>query len=177
MDKVSSRRPQVTVIGNFDAAGPSTDAAEQVGRMLGRLGCTVITGGGAGIMLAVCRGARETGGLTVGILPGNDLTGGNPLLDVVIPSGIGYARNMANVLSADFVIAIGGGAGTLSEIAYAWMHHRTVIALCGFGGWADKLGGERIDERRTDRIERADSIEGLEHIVRDKLRMLGYELP
>jgi uncharacterized protein (TIGR00725 family) len=167
------RRPQVTVIGNYDAEGQSLLAAEQVGQMLGRLGCCVITGGGAGIMVAVSRGARKTGGLTIGILPGNDMALGNAELDVVIPSGIGYARNLTNVLAADVVIAIAGGSGTLNEMAFAWMHNKPIVAWKGFGGWADRLAGECIDERRTEPVARADSIEQLEAIVRDRLERLG----
>jgi uncharacterized protein (TIGR00725 family) len=170
----SQRRPQVTVIGNYDAAGESLRAAERVGQMLGRLGCTVITGGGKGIMAAVSRGARQAGALSIGILPGNDLTLGNGDLDVVIASGIGYARNLTNVLSADLVVAIGGGSGTLNEMAFAWMHNKPIVALCGFGGWADRLAGERIDERRADVVERAASVQDLEPIVRARLTALGF---
>jgi len=170
----SQRRPQVTVIGNYDAAGESLEMAERVGQMLGRLRCTVITGGGKGIMAAVCRGTRQAGGLCVGILPGNDLTLGNEDLNVVIPSGIGYARNLTNVLAADLVVAIGGGSGTLNEMAFAWMHKKPIVALVGFGGWADKLAGERIDERRDDVVERAQGVEELERFVSARLTALGF---
>lgn len=145
------------------------EASVRVGEMLGRLGCTVITGGGRGIMQAVCQGAQSVGAPTIGILPGNDMSWGNPWLDVVIPSGIGYARNMTNVLAADLVITIGGASGTLNEIAFAWMHGKPIVALTGFGGWSDKLAGQRVDERRADVVERADTVEELEKIVREKL--------
>lgn len=150
------------------------EAASRAGEMLGRLGCTVITGGGGGIMQAVCRGARAAGAPTIGILPGNDLHAGNAWLDFVIPSGIGYARNMTNVLAADLVICIGGASGTLNEIAFAWMHGKPIVALTGFGGWSDKLAGQRVDERRTDIVERADSVDQLESVVRGRLEKLGY---
>lgn len=163
-----ARRPQVTVIGNSEASSAATQAAEQVGCMLARLGCTVITGGGAGVMEAVSRGVRLAGGgPTIGILPGSSLRDGNAYLDVVIPTGAGYARNMTNVLSADVVIVIGGATGTLSEMAFAWMFDKPVVALCGHGGWADKLAGERLDERRDDTVRRASTIEELEAIVRE----------
>ena len=174
---MSHRRPQITVIGNSDASGENMLLAEKVGEMLGRLGCTVITGGGQGIMLAVSRGARRSGALTVGILPGTDMAWGNDELDVVIPSGIGYARNLTNVLAADVVIAIGGASGTLNEMAFAWMHHKPLIALAGTGGWAEKLAGQRIDERRADVVQRAESLEQLESIVRERLEKLGSGQP
>jgi uncharacterized protein (TIGR00725 family) len=170
------RRPQVTVIGNYDASGDSVIAAERVGQMLGRLCCTVITGGGKGIMLAVSRGARKAGGLTIGILPGPDMAWGNEELDVVIPSGISYARNLTNVLAADVVIAIGGASGTLNEMTYAWMHGKPIIALAGTGGWADRLAGQSIDERRADVVQRADSVEHLEQLVREHLLARGFSL-
>ncbi|MBI5538040.1 MAG: TIGR00725 family protein [Deltaproteobacteria bacterium] len=172
----SHRRPQVTVIGNYDAQGGSAEAAELVGQLLGKLRCTVISGGGKGIMLAVSRGARQAGALTIGILPGADMAWGNGELDVVIPSGIGYARNLTNVLAADLVIAIGGGSGTLNEMAFAWMHNKPMVALTGFGGWADRLAGQCIDDRRTECVERADSLDQLEQIVRARLGKLGFRV-
>jgi uncharacterized protein (TIGR00725 family) len=168
-------RPQVTVIGNSQASAEACDAAERLGHMLGRLGCTVVTGGGGGIMLAVCRGARAEGALTVGVLPGDRLDDGNHELDVVLPSGLGYARNMMNVLAADLVVAVGGQAGTLSEIAYAWMHGKPIFALADQGGWAARLAGERVDERRADAVVRISSVGELEAPLRARLAALGFE--
>jgi hypothetical protein len=173
---MQTRRPQVTVIGNSDACGESLLMAERIGELLGRLRCTVITGGGQGIMLAASRGARRAGGLTIGILPGTDMAWGNDQLDVIIPSGIGYARNLTNVLAADLVIAIGGASGTLNEMAFAWMHHKPLVAMAGTGGWAERLAGQRIDERRADVVQRADTLEQLEEIVQERLNLLGFSL-
>jgi uncharacterized protein (TIGR00725 family) len=83
-------------------------------------------------MEAACRGAKEAGGLTVGILPGSDRSGANPFVDVVVPTGLGEARNALVVGAADAVIAIGGGYGTLSEIALALKAGKRVI---GLGTW------------------------------------------
>ncbi len=159
------RRPQVTVIGNSQASDDATLLAERIGEMLGRLGCVVISGGGTGVMEGVSRGASRAGALTIGILPGADLDAGNGWLDVVIPTGIGYARNSANVLAADLVIAIGGSSGTLSEIAYAWLYDKPVIAWVGLGGWSDRLAGAQLDDRRLDRIEPAATLDELEELV------------
>lgn len=163
------RRPQVTVIGNSQASPEAIALAEGVGELLGRLGCVVISGGGTGVMEAVSRGAKRNGALTIGILPGDRLDAGNPWLDVVIPTGIGYARNSANVLAADVVIAVGGSSGTLSELAYAWLYDKPIIALTGAGGWAAQLAGERLDDRRADSIERAGSLQELEALLREHL--------
>lgn len=169
-----TRRPQITVIGNAQASPSATSLAEQAGQTLGRLAGIIITGGRGGIMEAVSRGAKESGATVVGILPGSRLDEGNQYLDVVIPSGIGYARNMTNVLAGDLVVAIGGASGTLNEVSFAWMHDRPIVALQGAGGWAERLAGTRVDDRRDDRIEGASSIEELERIVREKLAELGF---
>jgi len=83
-------------------------------------------------MEAACRGAKEAGGLTVGILPGSDRSEANPYVDVVLPTGLGEARNALVVGAADVVIAVGGGYGTLSEIALALKAGKRVI---GLGTW------------------------------------------
>jgi uncharacterized protein (TIGR00725 family) len=88
----------------------------------------------------------------VGILPGAEIDGGNGYCDVVIPTGMGVARNVLVVRSADVVVLVGGGAGTLSEAAYAWQFGKPVIALGGSGGWADRLAGQSIDDMRQDSV-------------------------
>jgi uncharacterized protein (TIGR00725 family) len=163
-----ARRPQITVIGNAQASEDALRLAEQAGEALGCLG-TIISGGRGGIMEAVSRGAKRAGSLVIGILPGDTPDDGNPYLDVVLPTGIGFARNMPNVLAGDVVVAIGGAAGTLNEISFAWMHNKPIVALVGAGGWSDRLAGHAIDDRRTDVIVRAESIDELERVVREIL--------
>jgi uncharacterized protein (TIGR00725 family) len=119
----------VAVIGPGDE--PSVAAAE-VGRLLAERGAVVVCGGRGGAMEAACRGAKKAGGLTVGILPGSDRSEANPYVDVVLPTGLGEARNALVVGAADVVIAIGGGYGTLSEIALVLQARKRVI---GLGTW------------------------------------------
>jgi uncharacterized protein (TIGR00725 family) len=147
------RRKAIAVCG----AGTSDPALDEVALELGRLivekGYVLICGGMSGVMEAACRGgqaARRHGGegLVVGILPVADLDGGNAFCDIVIPTGMGPARNTLVVLSADAVILVGGGSGTLSEAAYAWQFGKPLIALTSSGGWAKKLAGSSIDARR-----------------------------
>ena len=109
-----------------------TVVAAEVGRLLAERGTVLICGGRGGAMEAACRGAKEAGGLTVGILPGSDSSDANPFVDVVVPTGLGEARNALVVAAADVVIAIGGGYGTLSEIALALKAGKRVI---GLGTW------------------------------------------
>jgi len=169
-----TRSAQITVIGNAQASDQTAKLAEQAGEVLGRLAPTIVCGGRGGVMEAVSRGAKRAGATVVGILPGDSLDDGNEFLDVVIPSGIGYARNVTNVLAGDVVVAIGGACGTLNEITFAWMYGRPVVALVGAGGWADRLAGQPVDDRRDDVIEAARSIDELETIVRKHLSQLGH---
>jgi uncharacterized protein (TIGR00725 family) len=119
----------VAVIGPGDEP---TVAAAEVGRLIAERGAVLVCGGRGGAMEAACRGAKEVGGLTVGILPGPDRSEANPFVDVVLPTGLGEARNALVVGAADAVIAIGGGYGTLSEIALALKAGKRVI---GLGTW------------------------------------------
>jgi uncharacterized protein (TIGR00725 family) len=116
----------VAVIGPGDEP---TVAAAEVGRLIAERGAVLVCGGRGGAMEAACRGAKEAGGLTVGILPGSDRSEANPFVDVVLPTGLGEARNALVVGAADVVIAIGGGYGTLSEIALALKAGKRVIGL------------------------------------------------
>ncbi|MDO8749623.1 MAG: TIGR00725 family protein, partial [Dehalococcoidia bacterium] len=105
------------------------DMAEEVGRELARRGITVVCGGLDGVMEAVCRGAKAEGGVTIGILPGNDPTEANPWVDYPICTGMGYARNVIVVKSGRAVIAIDGAYGTLSEIGHALGDGIPVVGL------------------------------------------------
>lgn len=112
-----------------------------MGRELGSRGVVVVTGGLGGVMEAACRGARQVGGTTIGILPGTDRAAANPYVDVAIPTGLGEARNALVVRAADALIAIGGAYGTLSEIAFALKAGKRVV---GLGTWAID-GVEAVD--------------------------------
>jgi uncharacterized protein (TIGR00725 family) len=100
-----------------------------VGRALGERGVALVCGGLGGVMEAACRGAKGAGGATIGILPGSDRAAANGFVDVAIPTGLGEARNALVVRAADAVIAVGGGYGTLSEIALALKAGKRVVGL------------------------------------------------
>ena len=103
-----------------------------MGRLLAEGGAAVVCGGLGGVMEAACRGAKSAGGATIGILPGADRAAANPFVDVAVPTGLGEARNALVVRAADGVIAVGGGYGTLSEIAFALKAGKRVV---GIGSW------------------------------------------
>lgn len=106
-------------------------AAAEVGRLLAERGCTVVTGGLGEVMAAAHRGAKEAGGTTIAILPGETHADANPWADHVVVTGIGHARNLAVAASGHAVIAIGGSYGTLAEIGFAMRLGRPVVALAG----------------------------------------------
>jgi uncharacterized protein (TIGR00725 family) len=122
-------RTQIGVIGASVASEQQLASAHTVGLALARAGAVLITGGLGGVMQAACRGAREGNATTVGILPGSELHLANPYVDVAIATGIGELRNGLIVRSSQALIAIGGGFGTLSEIALALQAARPVVAL------------------------------------------------
>lgn len=103
---------------------------------------------------AACRGAKNNGGLTVGITYGKDKKIQQKDVDVIIPSGLehGGGREMVLALSCDAIIAISGGSGTLTELAVAYQADIPMVALTGFGGWADKLAGQYFDGRNRKKI-------------------------
>jgi uncharacterized protein (TIGR00725 family) len=129
---VSDARRYASVIGSGRADADADAIAYEVGAGLARAGFTVVTGGEAGVMEAASRGARDAGGLTVGILPGVNRSSANAYADVTVVSGIGHARNLAVVASGEVVIAVGGEWGTLSEIGLAGALGRPVVLLAGW---------------------------------------------
>ncbi len=122
------RAKQISVIGS---GGEWEEQAEQVGRLLAERGCTVVTGGGAEVMAAAARGAKQAGGTTVGILPGESPDEANEWIDFYVATGTGHARNLAVAASGEAVIAVGGSWGTLSEIAFARRLGRPLVVLAG----------------------------------------------
>jgi len=119
----------IAVIGGSRVSPQVADIAEEVGREIARRGAVLVCGGLGGVMEAACRGAALEGGLTVGILPGNDRRDANPYVKLPIITGLGSARNVAIVKSAHAVIAVDGSYGTLSEIGHALQHGIPVIGL------------------------------------------------
>jgi len=148
--------PMVAVIGDGDPRGPDAhrvlEWAEEVGALLARGGASVVTGGLGGVMRAAARGATAAGGMTVGILPGDDPSEANEFIQLPLATGLGVVRNLVVVTSADAVVAVGGRHGTLSEIGLALRMGRQVVAL---GSWRVEseraVGGPRVHRARDPR--------------------------
>lgn len=181
----SSPRAIIAVVGD---AGLSTSSsnyalAEEVGRLLIDRGFRIVTGGLGGVMEAASKGARSSAayrsGDVIALLPGRDRSEANPFADIVLPTGLDHVRN-AIVALADAVVVVGGGAGTLTEIAFAWMHKRLIVALKPAGGWGARLADQRVDERvrypdmLDDRVFGVESpVEVAEAIARELPRYQG----
>ena len=132
----------IAVIGDSSCSPEEAQLAETVGELLAQQHVTVICGGLGGVMEAVCRGAKSKGGLTAGVLPGQDPNTANPWVDIPVVTGMGEARNVAVVKSAQAVIAVGGRYGTLSEIAYAL---KNGIPVIGLNTWSLSRNGREDD--------------------------------
>ena len=124
-----SRRPLVAVIGGGECTPQEAEWATAVGRLVAERGAVLLCGGLGGVMEAAARGAKQAGGLTVGILPGSDPREANAEIDVALATGMGEMRNALIVRAAGAVIAIGGGWGTLSEIALARGIETPIVGL------------------------------------------------
>jgi hypothetical protein len=127
-----AERRYAAVIGPHSCDSETSALASEVGVGLARAGFTLVTGGEFGAMEAASRGAHEAGGTVVGLLPGTDRAGGNRYSDITVATGVGYARNLSVVSSADVVVAVGGEWGTLSEIGLAGVVGRPVVLLAGW---------------------------------------------
>ena len=121
----------VSVIGGREAEAETLALAERVGGDLAAAGLTLLTGGKGGVMEAACRGAKAAGGIAIGLLPDTHWSGANPHVTVALASGIGIARNALIARAGFAAIAIGGGLGTMSEMAFAVQFGRPVYALPG----------------------------------------------
>lgn len=154
MTDESCRRVQLLVIGS--AADHCTEEARklayEIGAEAARRGTVLVTGGLGGVMEAAGKGAKDNHGTTVGIIPHDEMHFANPYCDIVIATGIGWARDFATANSADAVIIIGGGAGALIETCAAYLKGKPVIAIEGSGGVADQVKETFLDERKTVRI-------------------------
>lgn len=144
-----SRKICISVIGGGNHEGDlnaeMVKIAKAVGREVALRGAVLVCGGLGGVMSAAAKGAKEGGGITVGLLPGENSDSANPYIDISLPTGMGHARNVLVAYSGDAVIAINGSLGTLSEISFALMKEKPVI---GIGTWdLNALVYKRYDDK------------------------------
>ena len=146
-----TKKIQILIIGhNKNGTTPEAEKiAYETGMEVAKSGAVLVTGGLEGVMKAASHGAKDAGGLTLGIIPQDSPSFANEYCDIVVPSGMGLARDFLNALSADGVIIIGGGSGTLSETCAAYMHKKPIVAIKNSGGIADKYADTYLDHRKS----------------------------
>ncbi|MGE0268426.1 MAG: TIGR00725 family protein [Candidatus Omnitrophota bacterium] len=122
----------ISVIGGSDIDEKVEQLAYNVGNIVVRVGAVLVCGGLKGVMMASAKGAKDAGGMTIGLLPGVNKQDANEYIDIALPTTIGFARNACVAASADIIIALPGSHGTSCEISYGMVYKRPIIDL---GGW------------------------------------------
>jgi uncharacterized protein (TIGR00725 family) len=163
---IPNRRPQVCVLGSAEPGSTAHALAGEAGSLMARLGITVVSGCGSPATRFAAERALAAGGLVVSIIPPDQMPAPDWPATVVIPCGMGDARNLMMALAGDACIVIGGRAGTISEVCLAWLHKRPLLPLVGQGGWSDSLPGHPPDERQNSPILAWSSMAELEHRLR-----------
>jgi uncharacterized protein (TIGR00725 family) len=146
------RKPQVCVLGSAEPGSTAYDLAGQAGELMATLGITVVSGCGSPATRHAAERAIEAGGLVLSIVPPGEMPPADWPATVVVPCGMGDARNLLMALAGDACIVIGGRAGTKSEVHLAWLHKRPLLPLVGCGGWSDELTANPPDERANSPI-------------------------
>ena len=149
---LSNRRRQVCFLGSAEPGSRAYELAGEAGALLAKLGITVVSGCGSPATRVAAERAIAAGGLVVSIIPPGEMPAADWPATVVIPSGMGDARNLLMALAGDACIVIGGRAGTISEVCLAWLHKRPLLPLVGQGGWSDGLLSHPPDERKNSPI-------------------------
>ncbi len=165
----SHRKPQVCVLGSAEPGSKAYELAGQAGEALAKLGITVVSGCGSPATRIAAERALHANGLVLSIVPPDQMPPPDWPATVVIPCGMGDARNLLMALAGDACIVVGGRAGTKSEVHLAWLHKRPLLPLVGCGGWSDELQANPPDERENSKILPWGSVQELEH----NLRSLG----
>ena len=152
MTTASIRKPQVCVLGSAEPGSTAYDLAGEAGALLARHGITLVSGCGSPATRVAAERAIAAGGLVLSIVPPDQMPPADWPATVVVPCGMGDARNLLMALAGDACLVIGGRAGTISEVSLAWLHQRPLLPLVGCGGWSDSLPANPPDERQNSPI-------------------------
>jgi len=170
MRNFNIRPPQICVLGSADKGSPAYDMAVEAGQRIAKNGFTLVSGCGSDATRAAAESALSSGGLVLSIVPEDDIDRPNWPCSILVPCGLGDARNLIMALAGDACIVIGGRAGTKSEVCLAWLHKRPLLPLVGFGGWSDILESEPPDERANSPIYTWGSVDELD----SQFKKLGF---
>ena len=155
------RRAQICVLGSAEPGSDAFRLAGDAGEQIAKLGLTLVSGCGSPATRVAAERALAAGGTVVSIVPSDDIGLADWPCTVLIPCGMGDARNLLMALAGDACIVIGGRAGTKSEVCLAWLHKRPLLPLIGCGGWSDELENNPPDERKNSKILSWESVETL----------------
>lgn len=170
----------ISVIGSTTCSEDVYNYALKLGEALVDHGYTVATGGKSGVMEAALKGARKsksyTKGRTIAVLPSYNFENANKFADIVIPTGLGYARNIILVSMAHAVVSVSGGAGTLSEIAIASQLKKPIILTTKFTGWSEELSNkDYLDNRKVHLLKAKNIEESIDLINKATVKLKGYK--
>lgn len=163
------RKPQVCILGSAEPGSRAYELAGAAGEALATLGITVVSGCGSPATRVAAERAIQAKGLVLSIVPPGEMPPADWPATVVVPCGMGDARNLLMALAGDACIVIGGRAGTKSEVHLAWLHKRPLLPLVGCGGWSDELLSNPPDDRGNSEILPWASVADLQ----ERLRHLG----
>lgn len=149
---VAHRKPQVCILGSAEPGSRAYELAGQAGEALAKLAITVVSGCGSPATRVAAERAIQANGLVLSIVPPDQMPAPDWPATMVLPCGMGDARNLLMALAGDACIVIGGRAGTKSEVLLAWLHKRPLLPLVGCGGWSDELPSNPPDERESSQI-------------------------
>lgn len=167
MTNTAIRRPQVCVLGSAEPGSAAYELAGAAGDLLARLGITLVSGCGSPATRVTAERAVTAGGRVLSIIPSDEMPPPDWPATIVVPCGMGDARNLLMALAGDACLVIGGRAGTISEVCLAWLHRRPLLPLVGCGGWSDTLLDNPPDERGNSPILPWGSVGELEARLRE----------
>jgi uncharacterized protein (TIGR00725 family) len=172
----SIRRPQVCVLGSAEPGSSAYALAAEAGGLLAALGITLVSGCGSPATRVAAERAIAAGGLVLSIVPPDTMPAPDWPATVVLPCGMGDARNLLMALAGDACLVIGGRAGTISEVCLAWLHKRPLLPLVGHGGWSEGLPANPPDERLNSPVLPWSTMAELERQLR-ALGLVPAQLP
>ena len=162
MRDFSQRPPQICVLGSADPGSAAFDLAAEAGELIAHHGLTLVSGCGSPATRVAAERAVAAQGQVLSIVPDDIIGRDDWPCTVLVPCGMGDARNLIMALAGDACLVIGGRAGTISEVCLAWLHKRPLLPLTGCGGWSDQLEQNPPDERANSTIHTWASVEQLQ---------------
>lgn len=156
-----NRPPQICILGSAEPGSKAYELAAEAGELIAESGFTLVSGCGSPATRVAAERAMQCCGNVISIIPNDDINTPDWPCSVLIPCGMGDARNLIMALAGDACLVIGGRAGTISEVCLAWLHQRPLLPLVGCGGWSDRLEKNPPDERNNSPIHPWSSMEEL----------------